>query len=233
MPVAIALSERAKVLLDHQRSLPEVLNSSVLPVEIKAAVAAALERGETHYTDRPGILRLREKIAELLHQRFGVQVDARRDVLVTCGITEARFLATQLLLQPGDVLAAPGSASSLFGAAVLRDARVMTEVRPEAKLIHLKSSTPELVMRSLLASLSRSALVLFEVDDAESGFHPTQLDGFEDRVITIGRLGEESWRIGYLASPGGRSPELREFKQSLTICSTNLSQWAILAAMEP
>ena len=76
------------------------------------------------------------------------------------------------------------------------------------------------------------AAILYEINEHRSRFHPGQLKGFAGRTITIGALGDESWRIGYLVSPAARSAGMREFKQALTICSTNLSQWAMLAALD-
>src|ERR1700679_1543739 len=120
MPFSIALSERAKILLAHRVDAPASVTTDPAPANVRSAVEAALDRGETHYTDRPGVLPLREKIAERIRERFGVVIDAKRDVIVTWGVTEARFLELQQLLQPGDLLAAPGAKELLVGAAVLR-----------------------------------------------------------------------------------------------------------------
>jgi len=232
---AIPLSDRARLLAERftgpeRSSEPEAAAVATPPV--RAAVAAALDRGETHYTDRPGILPLREKIAALLRLRFSVEVNAKNDLVVTCGVTEARFVATQQLLRPGDLLAAPVEADRLYGAAALRRVILETAISPGTQAVYLTSSTPEVALRAHLAATPPTAAVLYEVDKPENRFHPAQLAGFRDRTVTIGQLNEESWRIGYLASPGAFSPAMRDFKQALTICSTNLSQWAALAAME-
>jgi aspartate/methionine/tyrosine aminotransferase len=231
MPFAIPISERAKALLSLTAT-PEIEPADAAPLSIRLAVEAALDRGETHYTDRPGILCLREKIAALLRERFGIETNAGNDLIVTCGVTEARFVAAQQLLRPGDTLAAPIGGDILFGVALLRRAELADSITAQARLVYLRSSTPENILRSLLASAPETARILFEVEEPEGCFHPAQLHGFENRTVTIGALGAERWRIGYLASPGGPSADLRDFKQALTICSTNLSQWAVLAAME-
>ena len=226
------LSERATVLLKHSVEATATSAADAAPANIRSAVEAALDRGETHYTDRPGILSLREKIGALLREQFNIVINAKSDVIVTCGVTEARFLAIEQLLRPGDVLAAPVSSELLFGVALLRGAELESSISANARMVYLKSSAPEESLRSHLALAPASALILFEADEPGSHFHPGQLDGFATRTITIGGLGEDSWRIGYLASPGGPSANLQDFKQSLTICSTNLSQWALLAALE-
>lgn len=232
MPFAVALAERAKVLADHLETEPDFPPSPAPSPSVLAAVEAALDRGETHYTDRPGILPLREKIAQLVESRFKLPTSGKADVVVTCGLTEARFIATQQLLKPGDSLAAPGVAGRLFGPALLRGAGVTDTITPASTAVYLTSSTPETALLDLIFKIPPTAAVIYEVDDDTVSFHPGQVLGLTDRCFTIGNLGASSWRIGYLVSPASFSNGLRDFKQALTICTTNLSQWAALAAME-
>jgi aspartate/methionine/tyrosine aminotransferase len=228
MPFAIPLADRIEALL--QNAPAESDSSNDRPsANILQAVESALDRGETHYTDRPGILALRQRIAGLLKSRFGLEIDARNNVIVTCGITEARFVASQQVLKPGDKLAAPVNSHRLSGAAILRRIQLVTA---GFQAIYLTSSTAETALRSHIAAAAPTALILYELDEHESHFHPAQLPGCENRTLTLGALGAESWRVGYLAAPSVFSSGLRDFKQSLTICTTNLSQWAMLAAME-
>jgi aminotransferase len=232
MPFAVALAQRAQVLSGRLPDLPPFPPSPVASPAVRAAVEAALDRGETHYTDRPGILPLREKVAALLEARFGLKTDAKTDLVVTCGVTEARFVAIQQLLTPGDSLAAPSDPARLFGPTLLRGATVAPDVTPESPVVHLTSSTPEATMWDRILAMGPNARLIYEIDEPDSGFHPAQIKGYADRTFTIGDLGSGSWRIGYLASPASFSAGLRDFKQALTICTTNLSQWAALAAME-
>lgn len=69
------------------------------PPYVAAAAQAALERGETHYTDRAGILPLREALAARL-QTEGIAADAGR-LIITNGGSEARFIALQTLVRAG------------------------------------------------------------------------------------------------------------------------------------
>ena len=52
------------------------------------AAEAALSAGKTHYTDRPGILPLREQISAYLAQ-LGLDLKPE-SITITCGVTEAR-----------------------------------------------------------------------------------------------------------------------------------------------
>ena len=77
---------------------------------ILAAVADALDRGETHYTSRPGIAPLRHALAGQLAAETGIAYDPQREILISSGAQEGLFVAVQMLVRPGDevLLADPG-----------------------------------------------------------------------------------------------------------------------------
>jgi aspartate/methionine/tyrosine aminotransferase len=72
------------------------------PDHVRAAAKEALDRGETHYTTRPGIVPLRQAIASSFSGTTGVTVDPVRQVLITCGAEEALFVAIHTLVASGD-----------------------------------------------------------------------------------------------------------------------------------
>jgi aminotransferase len=230
MPFAVPFADRVNLLLRHLPTETDSFAGHAPSPKIQEAVQKALDRGETHYTDRPGILPLREAVAGLTGRRFGLKTDAK-DVIITCGVAEARFIAAQKVLEPCEAMAAPLWKQRMQGAAILRRAR-FTHVR-DAMAIYITSNTAEELIRSYIDAAPHDAFILYEIDEEESWFHPAQLPGCEQRTVTLGSLGEESWRAGYLISPGDYATGLRDFKQVLTICTTNLSQWAALAALEP
>ena len=71
------------------------------PPSIVAAGVAALERGETHYTQSAGVMELREAIALYLKERRGVPADPGQ-VIVTPGAKPIMFYALLALLDDGD-----------------------------------------------------------------------------------------------------------------------------------
>jgi aminotransferase len=77
---------------------------------IIAAVADALDRGETHYTSRPGIAPLRHALAAQLAAETGIAYDPQTEMLISSGGQEGLFVAVQMLIRPGDevLLADPG-----------------------------------------------------------------------------------------------------------------------------
>jgi aspartate/methionine/tyrosine aminotransferase len=74
--------------------------------EARAAVRDALERGETHYADVPGVAPLREAVGAAL-VAVGLQVDSAEGLMITAGEQEARFLAVQTLASAGYRLILP------------------------------------------------------------------------------------------------------------------------------
>ena len=77
------------------------------PAPILQAGIRSLERGDTHYTSNSGTIELRQAVAEHLQRRYGVAYDARSEVLITVGVSEALYLALAAVLDPGDEVIVP------------------------------------------------------------------------------------------------------------------------------
>jgi aspartate/methionine/tyrosine aminotransferase len=141
-----------------------------LDTTVAEAAARALESGQTHYVDVPGIAPLREATARLLADQ-GAACKAG-NVLITAGVQESRFLALQILgehhgpiaipavVHPGvrqalgardiafSTIAVDESAGMLVDLAALRDA-----LAAGARLIYLEAP-----VRLTGATYSRDAL---------------------------------------------------------------------------
>ncbi|MEJ6720194.1 MAG: aminotransferase class I/II-fold pyridoxal phosphate-dependent enzyme [Akkermansiaceae bacterium] len=72
------------------------------PWSIREAAIYSLEKGETSYTSNLGLLTLREKISEYVEDFFHVPYEAKTEILITVGVSEALDLALRALLNPGD-----------------------------------------------------------------------------------------------------------------------------------
>lgn len=233
--VSVADRVRALASLSPEARDPVSRGAAVaVPEAVRGAAQEALARGETHYTDRPGILPLRQNVAAALAHAFGIDVDAKNGVVVTCGGTEARFVAVQQLLSPGGTLVALSHPERVAAACLIRG---VTLAGPDdapsgdAVVVYLAGDTPHDVADAWLArAKAHGFAIVFEAD--AGGRHPAAL-GYGDLTVTIGSIGlahgMASWRLGYLAAPAAKAGPLRDFKQALTICSTNVSQWGALA----
>jgi aminotransferase len=74
----------------------------VTPWRIREAAIFALEKGKTGYTSNLGLPRLRGSIAAYLSRRYHINYDAKQEVLVTVGVSEALDLALRAIVNPGD-----------------------------------------------------------------------------------------------------------------------------------
>lgn len=72
------------------------------PYNVRDAAADALYKGQTYYTANAGLLELRQLIAERLEDRYNLSYDAKSEILVTVGGSEAIDLALRATINPGD-----------------------------------------------------------------------------------------------------------------------------------
>jgi len=229
----------ARPLAARTQGLPEPVplppGPPLSPATVEAAIAA-LDAGKTHYTDRPGILPLREWVSAHLRARYGLDVPPDA-VTITCGGTEARFVAIKKLAPAGTAIVCPGDAGRIAGAARLCGVEVTAQVNePEAvSALYLTPADPRAVVDDLLAGArERGWWVIWDVSGAQRGdFHPAQDVALAPQVVTLGSLSDylPGWRVGWMAG-SRRAAELRAFKQSMTICSVSISQWAAAGLVE-
>ena len=74
----------------------------VTPWEIRESAIYSLERGYTSYTSNYGLLGLREAISDQMYEKDGTLYDPEREILITCGVSEAYDLAIRTITDPKD-----------------------------------------------------------------------------------------------------------------------------------
>ncbi|MEW8959615.1 aminotransferase class I/II-fold pyridoxal phosphate-dependent enzyme [Neomoorella humiferrea] len=79
----------------------------VTPWHIREACVRSLERGYTMYTSNYGLPELRRAIADYLEERFALNYDPQKQIMVTIGASEAVDLALRALISPGDEVLIP------------------------------------------------------------------------------------------------------------------------------
>ena len=72
------------------------------PRQIVEAGVQSLREGRTHYTSNYGTIELRRALSVHLQNRYGVEYDPTREILVTVGASEAVDLALRATCDPGD-----------------------------------------------------------------------------------------------------------------------------------
>lgn len=76
------------------------------PPHIRQAVVDALEEGFTHYTPNKGLIELREALAHKLKTENRIDFNPE-EIIVTVGASEALYMSTQALVNPGDEVLIP------------------------------------------------------------------------------------------------------------------------------
>lgn len=79
----------------------------ITPWNVREAGIYSLEKGHTHYSSNAGFIELREEIVKYLDRKFALSYNAKDDVLVTVGGSEAIDLALRALVGPGDEVIVP------------------------------------------------------------------------------------------------------------------------------
>lgn len=203
-----------------------------LPQAVIDAAVQAFADGKTHYTDRPGIKPLREWVTDQLRDRY--EVDLSPDaVTITCGATEARYVSLTQLVAGGAIYCA-GDNAIISAVAQLVNVPIVTTPETATVAYLTPADGPEAVgqIRDQLAA--GDLWLVWDMSHATAAhYHPAQDEAIAGRVVTIGGLDDSlpGWRIGWMAG-SEKANQLRAYKQSMTICSTSISQWAALGLVE-
>ncbi len=79
----------------------------VTPWAIREAGIYSLESGQTYYTANSGLIELREEICNYMHRKYDVKYDAKTQVLVSVGGSEAIDAMIRSVICPGDEVIIP------------------------------------------------------------------------------------------------------------------------------
>ena len=79
----------------------------VTPWPIREAGIYSLEKGQTYYTANSGLIELREEICRYMDRKYDVKYDAKKQVLVTVGGSEAIDAMIRSVVSPGDEVLIP------------------------------------------------------------------------------------------------------------------------------
>jgi aspartate/methionine/tyrosine aminotransferase len=205
---------------------PPPVDTASTPVGARDAAVEALETDKTHYTTRPGIVPLREWVSAHLEQQYGlsIPVDA---ITITCGAQEAEFVALKTLV--------PADSSLLYSGG----AKVREHLERYIPLLEFTPvDTPDAQVSAVYAGAGASPDWLAQaVDNGWWVIWPAMFAGHDSsiarvvgaaaRTVVIGELEDRlpGWRIGWMAG-SEQANALRAYKQSMTICSPSISQWA-------
>ncbi|MEM6527238.1 MAG: hypothetical protein AAF653_03030 [Chloroflexota bacterium] len=226
--LSIPLADRITPL-----QLPDIPTEGVVDNALTEGAVQALEAGKTKYTDRPGIVPLREWIAEHLTGKFEVPY-VPNDITVTCGGTEARFVTVKYFCAAGTHLICPGNATAIAGAAQLAGVEIHADVVDESKVSAVYLTPDDENLDGLLEQVKANQWnIIYEPYNHSPTHHPAQDEALRPLTVSLGDLEPRApgWRVGWMAGHAEHA-KLRSYKQSMTICTPSVSQWAALAMLE-
>jgi len=84
------------------------------PENIKNAASKALSNGYTHYTAAPGLLELRQAIAEYVSEDVGVDINPEKEVMVMPGAKPGLFTGILATANAGDEVIMPNPAFPIY-----------------------------------------------------------------------------------------------------------------------
>jgi aspartate/methionine/tyrosine aminotransferase len=224
------------------------------------ACVAALQAGETRYTDSRGLAELREEIAADYQRRFGAAVEPER-VLVASGTSAAMLLVFHLLVEPGDEVVLgtphypcyPNFIRACGGVPVLvpTDPALGYRLDPEAVRAALSDRTRVILVSSpanptgaiqseetlrAIAALG-VPLVSDEIYDGlvyDDARVTSALQVSDEAFVLDGfskRYAMTGFRLGWLVAPPAALRPLQTLQQNLFISANRFVQHAGLAAL--
>ena len=161
----------------HAKDLSADGMLSALDERIIAASSEALEAGQTHYVDVPGIAPLRAAIADYLNSAAGASYEPG-NIIVTAGVQESRFLTVQKIGENFDNIGVPAVVHPGVQKALGVRARNVINIAVDAARGHLPA------VEAISAAVAAGCRLLY----LES---PSRLSGAAysaDEVAAIGQL---------------------------------------------
>lgn len=210
---------------DHDASADDI--AAPLDETILAATVDALEAGNTHYVDVPGIPPLRQALAAYLQARTGAGLQ-QSNIVVTAGVQESRFLTIQMVGQEFDRIAIPKVVHPGVHKAIgVRPKPVVKlDVAQNTLLPTLEAIRTALADGARLVYLESPSRLTGAAYDAESCAAIAAAAG-EYQATVIWDQGLAPWSTQYtsLASRGGLADQLLLIGEAFP--GTGLSSWFI------
>ncbi len=231
------------------------------PEAARAALGTAMGQGSLGYTESLGLPALRQRIAGLYRDWYGVDLDPDR-ILVTPGSSGGFLLAFTSLFDPGDRvgIANPGypayrqilKAQGLEPALITTDLADGYQPRPDqiegAGLDGVLIASPANPTGTMLDHDALKALIeaaersntAFISDEIYHGLNYqgrcTSALEITDNAFVINSFSKyfsmTGWRVGWIVAPPNHIDRVNKLAQHMFICAPHASQIAALAALD-
>jgi len=198
------------------------------PAHIRAAAAAAMDKGQTRYTLMAGTVELRQAIAAKLERENGL-VYAMNEIIATSGAKSAIYSAFSITLEPGDEVIVPAPYWVSYPDMVLAsDGMPVIVACPEANDFKITPAQLD------AAITPKTRWLLINSPNNPTGASYT-LDEYRALGDVLARhphvLVMTGWRIGYVAGPRDLVQALDTLLSQSTGNCCSISQAAAAAAL--
>lgn len=253
------MSERAHQVARQAGPLPDADSAGAGPGStpdwVRQATVDAMQHHRCdHYTRRPGLAALCQKVAEMLAGR-GIDVDPDTGVLITGSRQEARFVSLRSLA-PGKTVFVPGPVPPTYGAAIDFGGATAHPIDPHGDLPvtsrgllviptphHVSGRTLDPATFERLAGWAMAADMILVADHTEAGPMTSEtslravaaLPEMAPRTVILGSFatpGLSAWQVSWVAGPANLVTTVRDMKQAMTICTPAPGQYAALAGFQ-
>ena len=235
--------------------------STPAPLQARQAVVEALQRDPLGYTVALGLPALRQGIARLYMQWYGVDLDPNR-VVVTSGSSAGFLLAFTALFDPSARvgIAAPGYPSyrQILKALSLQPVDIPTHAKTSHQLcvqdvaVHqldgLLVASPGNPTGTMLDKTALKALA-DHAEERSIGFISDEIYHgieYDKKAVTALEVTDSAyvinsfskyfsmtgWRVGWLVVPEDHVRSIERLAQNMFICPPHMSQIAALAALD-
>lgn len=252
----------AEALEASSGPMPVPARSGPAPEHVREAAKDALARGETHYTSRPGVVDLRKAIARVsTEQGFPATAESvvvtnggaeALYITLQAVVAKGDRVAAPEPLQPNVAEMIGFIGGDLHRIATTSANRFLASTddifAPNPAVILLASPSPitgvaieDEDLRAIISKAAdRGTIVILDRSLVPALYVPSTANSSAPElgagVVTIGSFssgfGLDGWRVGYFTAPPDRMKEMRELKQAMSICTTAVSQFAALAALD-
>jgi aspartate/methionine/tyrosine aminotransferase len=230
------------------------------PVGARRALAHAMDEGALGYTVALGLPALRQKIAALYGERYGVDLSLER-VIVTAGSSGAFLLAFTALFDAGDrvALGAPGYPSYRQILSALSLTPVDIPTRAEDRYQPTPETLPDDIQGLIVASPANPTGTMLDEPALSALIRATKARGaafvsdeiyhgleYGQPAVSALQVSDDAyvinsfskyfsmtgWRVGWMVVPEDHVRTIERLAQNMFICAPHASQIAALAAME-
>ncbi|GGE45296.1 pyridoxal phosphate-dependent aminotransferase [Actibacterium pelagium] len=234
--------------------------STPAPAGARAKLAEELNQSSLGYTVSLGIPELRERIARLYKDWYGVDLDPER-VIVTSGSSGAFILAFTALFDDGERLGigAPGYPSYRQIAKALDIDPVMIETQAANRFQPVPSELPADLAGLMVASPANPSGTMLGHDELAALINACADQGtafisdeiyhgieYEKKAVTALEVSDDvyvinsfskyfsmtGWRVGWMVVPPDHVRTIERLAQNLFVCAPHAAQVAALHALD-